>query len=137
LADQAPTFAGVSVGTAIGARVGWPPARLQGLLDERDALLSVAGEAIDGNPREQAPFGCGAARQLQVANGNRARLGERGAARAALQAGGQSVAEAAAAYRATHAGPAGGPLANGLATAPATAAAGLTVPAPAGEAATR
>jgi hypothetical protein len=119
LADQATTFAGASVGTAIGARVGWPPARLQELLDERDALTAVASDALDGNEREQAPFSCAAARHLQVLNGNRARLGERGAARAALQARGQSVAEAAAAYRAARAVPAGGPLANGLATAPA------------------
>jgi hypothetical protein len=133
LADHAPTFAGAAVGTAIGTRVGWSPARLASLQEERDALLAV-GEAPDPGPHDPGPFSCGAVRQLQVQNGNRARLGERGAARFALQARGQPVAEAAAAYRAARAAQAAAAIANGSANAPAaTMVPGTTALAPVGD----
>jgi hypothetical protein len=97
LVSQDSSLLYLMVGKMIGARTGWPAARVNALQEELDALMEVSREA--GETPEENPWSCEAVRRTNASLAQRLRLGEVGAARAALARSGEPQALLAQKFR--------------------------------------
>lgn len=80
-------------GARLGARAGWPKARVASLMDERDALMQVIEQVGPGNSDDQ--WTCDDVSRGNAYMNQWARWGELGAARDALEWSGETVADLA------------------------------------------
>jgi hypothetical protein len=79
----------LGVGTSIGARAGWPTARVNKLMLEQHALMqAIMNQAV---PYEDKPWACDAVSRVDAYLRRAVRLGELGAAREVLDRSGDSV----------------------------------------------
>ena len=87
----------MSIGASLGARVGWPKARVDGLTQERDALTQTIMQAT---PTSNDDFwSCNGVERGNAYVHESVRLGELGAARAALDRSGETAPELARKHR--------------------------------------
>ena len=93
LVSRGTTLIDLSIGAAIGSRVGWPSERLRQLSQERNALMQVMMQPMA--PYNAEPWDCGHVRVGNELLKQVARLGELGAARDALERSGETVEELA------------------------------------------
>jgi hypothetical protein len=96
MVGKAATLLDLSVGKSLGARVGWPAERVDGLTQETKASMWAINEMTGTDPKQQ--WTCDG-----VARGNAymtllAELGERGLARQAIEDSGETVAELSRRY---------------------------------------
>jgi hypothetical protein len=96
MVGKAATLLDLSVGKSLGARVGWPAERVDGLTQETKASMWAINEMTGTDPKQQ--WTCDG-----VARGNAymtqlAELGERGLARQGIEDSGESVAELSRKY---------------------------------------
>lgn len=96
LQTKAETLLDLTVAKGLGTRLGWSAERLQSLGDEATALQAVAGG--EGSPGGQ-PLACAAMERLVGHTMEVSRLGELGAARAAVRRSGKSLGELATSAR--------------------------------------
>jgi len=89
LVDHGTSLLGLSVSRNIGARVGWPTARVNSLELEQFALMQAIMEATPSD--NDNLWTCDGVRRFNAYVVQRARLGELGAARDALERSGETV----------------------------------------------
>jgi hypothetical protein len=88
-----------AIGTAIGARTGWPEARVAALTEEKEALESASMQAEPDPAKPESAFSCDATNRGNRFLHRRSQLGELGAAREAISLSGRTTAELAQSYR--------------------------------------
>jgi hypothetical protein len=88
-----------AVGTSIGARTGWPEARVAALKEEKEALEAAWMQAEPDPAKPESEFSCEAAVRRNRFLHERAQLGEIAAARGAISLSGRTTAELAQSYR--------------------------------------
>jgi hypothetical protein len=93
------TVLDLAVGTSIGARTGWPEARVAALKEEKEALESTWVLAEPDPAKPESAFSCDATNRGNRFLHRRSQLGELGAAREAIGLSGQTTAELAQSYR--------------------------------------
>jgi hypothetical protein len=87
------TLLDLGLGIRIGARVGWSPERVNDLTQQENALMQAI---VQSTPTGNGDlWTCDGVRLINAYMGQRARLGELGAARDALERSGQTVQEMA------------------------------------------
>jgi hypothetical protein len=96
LVNGGTTLLDLGVGKNIGARVGWPTARVNGLALEQDALMQAIMEATRSD--NDNLWTCDGVRRLNAYVVQRVRLGELGAARDVLERSGETVEAMAQKY---------------------------------------
>jgi hypothetical protein len=87
------------IGASIGARTGWPEARVAALKEEKEALEAAGMLAEPDRAKPESAFSCEAAARLNHFLHERAQLGEIAAAREADSLSGRTTAELAQSYR--------------------------------------
>lgn len=95
LTERSDTLVSMAVGTALGARLGWAPARLQQQRDWRDAELQ-----LDTEPAGSDALLCASLERLRARFGEAVTLGEVNALRRRVAASGWSPAQLAQQRRA-------------------------------------
>lgn len=97
LVSKGTTLVDFSLGTHLGARAGWAPARVAGLTDQFDALMQAVEQTA--SPANDDSWSCDSVNRGNALLGQSIRLGEIGAARDALERSGETVAEWAQKHR--------------------------------------
>jgi hypothetical protein len=97
LVNKGTTLLDLSIGTRIGARAGWPQARVTSLEDQRDALMQVGTQAESDGGGDM--WSCESVRRGNAYMSQQAHLGELGALRDALEQSGKTVPELARKHR--------------------------------------
>jgi hypothetical protein len=97
LVGSGTTLLDLGLGASIGARAGWPPTRVAGLLQQRDALVQVGMQAESSGSGDM--WSCEAVRRGNDYISQQTRLGELGALRDAFEQSGETVPELAQRYR--------------------------------------
>jgi hypothetical protein len=93
------TLVDLAIGTAIGARTGWPEARVAALTEEKEALQGVWVQAEPQPGRRESEFGCETALRRNYMLHERAQLGEIAAARQAINLSGRTNLELSQSYQ--------------------------------------
>jgi hypothetical protein len=99
LVNHGTTLLDLGAGENIGARTGWPPQRVDGLAQERNALMQAIMQATStATPAPADDYDLWSCKRVELGNifvRQRRQLGEVGAARDALGRSGESVQELA------------------------------------------
>jgi hypothetical protein len=93
LVTKGTTLLDVSIGATLGARVGWPKGRVDGLKQERDALTQTIMQATPAGNDDL--WTCNGAERGNAYVHERVRLGELGSAREARERSGETAEELA------------------------------------------
>jgi hypothetical protein len=91
LVSKGGTLLEVTVGKSLGARVGWPAARLDKLTQEVKASMQVINEMTGTDPKQQ--WNCDSVARGNAYMSQLEELGERGLARQTIEGSGETVAE--------------------------------------------
>lgn len=93
LATKGTTLLDLGIGASLGARVGWPKGRVDGLAQERDALTQTIMQATP--PGNDDLWNCNGVERGNAYVHETVRLGELGAAREARERSGETAEELA------------------------------------------
>jgi len=93
---EAATLRDLSAGKSLGARVGWPAERVDGLTQEMKASMWAINEMTGMDPEKQ--WSCDSVARGNAYMSQLADLGERGLARQAIEDSGETVAELSRKY---------------------------------------
>jgi hypothetical protein len=93
LVTRATTLSQLSIGKALGARVGWPVQRVDHLTQQFNASMQVLRQAMPSDPDQE--WSCDTVARGNAYMSEWVQLGELGVARAAIERSGETVAELA------------------------------------------
>jgi hypothetical protein len=96
MVGKAATLLDLSVGKSLGARVGWPAERVDGLTQEMKASMWAINEMTGVDPEKQ--WSCDSVARGNAYMSQLGDLGERGLARQAIEDSGETVAELSRKY---------------------------------------
>ena len=96
MVGEAATLLDLSAGKSLGARVGWPAERVDGLTQEMKASMWAINEMTGMDPEKQ--WSCDSVARGNAYMSQLADLGERGLARQAIEDSGETVAELSRKY---------------------------------------
>jgi hypothetical protein len=91
LVSKGGTLLEVTVGKSLGARVGWPAARLDKLTQEVKASMQVINEMTGTDPKQQ--WNCDSVARGNAHMSQLEELGERDLARQTIEGSGETIAE--------------------------------------------
>jgi hypothetical protein len=98
MVSGSPTLFEYSLGVSLGARMGWPAARVRELTERRDAWMQVGMSDADTNGKED--WSCAAVEKNNSRMRRRVQVGELAALREEMEASGKTVPELAQRQRA-------------------------------------
>jgi hypothetical protein len=96
MVDKAATLLDFNVGKSLGARVGWPAERVDGLTQEMKASMWAINEKTGTDPKKQ--WSCDSVARGNAYMSQLEELGERGLARQAIEDSGETVVELSRKY---------------------------------------
>jgi hypothetical protein len=99
MVKQGTTLIDFAIGTAIGARTGWPESRVAALTEEKEALQGVWMQSEPAPGTSESQFSCDVAVRRNYMLHERAQLGEIAAARQAISLSGRTNLELSQSYQ--------------------------------------
>lgn len=99
LVKQGTTLIDFAIGTSIGARTGWPEARVAAMREEKEALEGVWVQSEPEPGRRESEFSCEIVLRRNYMLHERAQLGEIAAARQAISLSGRTNLELSQSYQ--------------------------------------